>query len=149
MNFVTTIDSKNSKFIVLYRHCFIINQILKCYVINIFRDSIYFVNSDCYFSLLSVTILTLLYLTTTWTLQHRLILLVFNACTYVFISKMWHVLYLICKYFDCFFFYLIYVTQILTCSISYGIWRRVAGLNEQNKQINKNKTDPMDQMNAK
>jgi len=54
---------------------------------------------------------------------------------------MWHVLYLICKYFDCLFqfflyiFCLIYVTQILTCSIAYGLWPHVAGLNE--KKINK------------
>jgi len=37
---------------------------LKCYIINIFINNIYIVNSDCYFSLLSLTILTLLYLLT-------------------------------------------------------------------------------------
>jgi len=27
-----------------------------------------------------------------------------------------------------------FVTQILTCSISYGLWPHVVGLNEQNKK---------------
>jgi len=30
-------------------------------------------------------------------------------------------------------FCLIYAAQTLTCSISYGLWPHVAGLNEQNK----------------
>jgi len=46
MNFTITIDSKNFKLIVLYLHCFIINQILKYYITNIFRDNIHIVNSD-------------------------------------------------------------------------------------------------------
>jgi hypothetical protein len=55
--------------------------------------------------------------------------------------RVWHVLHLICKYFDCLsscfcctYFTLFVVTQILTCSISYGLLPHVAGLNEQNNK---------------
>jgi len=34
------------------------------------------------------------------------------------------------QYFDCLFHF---VAQIVTCSISYGLWPHVVGSNEQNK----------------
>jgi len=49
------------------------------------RDSKYFVNSDCYFSLLS----------------SKVDMYQLSACI-LFISKLWHVLYLIRKYFALF-----------------------------------------------
>jgi len=61
------------------------------------------------------------------------------ACVF-FISKMWHVLYLICKYLIVFFHVfrvhiLPYLCYILPCSIFYVLWPHVAGLNEQNKLL--------------
>jgi len=55
------------------------------------------------------------------------------------ISKMWHVLCIICNIFYCLFHvFLVHIlphfgAQIVTCSISYGLWPHVGGLNEQNK----------------